>query len=85
MAKKKEKFYMVNWHDRDSNLSGSDLVHASSKKEARQIYRGEHYSPIDEIIEEGVDDLMKWMFEDITKKERNQAKKTGIINIESGT
>jgi len=82
-------YYIVHWHQAHGRMNGWDLVYATNKREAREIYHIKHYSPIDGIIAEGAttgkDVEGQWYFDGITEQERETARVGGIADIEAGT
>jgi hypothetical protein len=80
-----KKFYIIYWHQSRhiGHLDGCDLVFATSKREARAIYKLNHFSPIDEVIAEG--EGHDWVFSGITNDEGDKARVDGIVNLETGS
>lgn len=84
------KYFLVYWYKKERpDYNGHDLVYAKNKREARNKYRTQHYSPIafvcgpnsisttDEEYEERMDGISDY--------QKARARAGEIVNIEEGT
>lgn len=83
------QFYMVSWHDPHSRYSGWDLVYAQNKREARRLYKQEHYLPVHSVAsmeeEASREPQDGGLFCSVTPEEFERARRGEVVTIEEGT